>query len=229
MKNVIKVQSLENLPNTRPIIAMDNAGNLFGQNQISMEFVDLGLSVKWAKCNLGAKTETDYGDYYAWGETESKSDYSWTTYIHSKGTNSTLTKYCNNSSKGYNGYTDNLTTLESIDDAANKILGGNWRMPTEAELNELRDTTKVTSTWVTKNGVNGREFTSLINGNTLFLPASGWYNGSTLEGVGSGSCYWTSSLYESNPVNSMRLGNHQNGTNMEYYSRCRGFGVRPVF
>lgn len=175
----------------------------------TMEFVDLGLSVKWAKCNLGAETETDYGDYYAWGEVETKSTYSWDTYTrHTNGTYSSTNKkvfikYCpTNKESTYwagTGLADNKLTLDAVDDAANASLGGNWRMPTREEFFELCDTTKVTSEWVTKNGINGREFTSLINGNTLFIPAAGCYTGSELYNAGESCSAWSSSLYLDNP------------------------------
>lgn len=166
--------------------------------------VDLGLSVKWAKCNLGTETETDYGDYYAWGEVETKNDYSWTTYTrHTNGTYSSsnkkvFIKYIPTSKEstywGGTGSADNKLVLDVVDDIVNVQLGGNYRMPTEAEFNELLDTTKVTNTWTTKNGVNGREFTSLINENTLFIPVAGYYDGSSLKYAGSNGYYWSSSL-----------------------------------
>jgi len=159
-------------------------------------FVDLGLSVKWAKWNLGATSETDYGNYYAWGETNTKQNYSWETYTYCKGTDSTLTKYCNNSAKGYNGYSDNLTILEPIDDVANKTLGGNWRIPTKDEFAELTDTSKITTEIVMKNNIKGVEFTSLINNNKLFIPAAGSMSGSTLYSANEEFSIWTSTLNE---------------------------------
>ena len=107
-------------------------------------WVDLGLpsSIKWASCNVGAEKPEDYGNYYAWGEVLPKEDYSWATYKYANGTywyDPKLTKYCNDASKGDDGFTDNKTTLEPEDDAAYFNWGGSWRMPTYAEWDELLD------------------------------------------------------------------------------------------
>lgn len=104
------------------------------------EYVDLGLpsGLKWAKCNVGAEKETDYGDYFQWGETTPDTDYSWATYKYCNGSSSTMTKYCTHSSYGT---VDNKTTLEPEDDAATQIMGGNWRMPTSTEYQTLYDET----------------------------------------------------------------------------------------
>ncbi len=103
--------------------------------------VDLGLEsgTLWATCNLGAEKPWEYGDYYAWGETETKADYSWETYKYCKGSCYTLTKYCYSANYGNNGFTDTLTTLEPADDAATAVLGAGWAMPTVANWEELGD------------------------------------------------------------------------------------------
>ncbi|MDY4512770.1 MAG: hypothetical protein SPE10_04900, partial [Paludibacteraceae bacterium] len=111
------------------------------------EYVDLGLSVKWATCNVGASKPEEYGNYYAWGETTTKSTYNWSTYKWCNGSKTTLTKY--NTSSSY-GTVDNKTVLELADDAARANWGGAWRMPTDAEWTELRE--NCTWTWITKNG-----------------------------------------------------------------------------
>lgn len=161
-------------------------------------YVDMGLpsGMKWATCNIGATSPEDYGDYFAWGETKPKNTYSWSNYRYSNGGLFTLTKYCNNPANGYNGYTDNLTTLEACDDAATANWGESWRMPTYRELQELVDV--CTSEWVILNGVRGRMFTG-PNGNSIFLPATHWYNfGYEETNYGGeydyGGCYWSSSL-----------------------------------
>ena len=100
------------------------------------EYVNLGLSVKWATCNVGASSPEEYGDYFAWGEVEPKSIYDFSTYKYCNGSETTLTKY--NYSSSY-GTVDNKTTLELSDDAARANWGGSWRMPTDAELTELRE------------------------------------------------------------------------------------------
>ena len=162
------------------------------------DYVDLGLpsGLLWATCNVGAENPEDYGDYFAWGETQPKDTYNWSTYQYCNGSSITMTKYCNNSNYGYNGFTDNLTTLLPEDDAATANWGSDWRMPTKEEWQELYQNT--THTWTTQNGVEGRLFTA-SNGNSLFLPAAGYRNDSSLEGAGSYGYYWSSSLYTSRP------------------------------
>ena len=160
--------------------------------------VDLGLpsGLLWATCNVGADNPEDYGDYFAWGETQPKDTYNWSTYQYCNGSYNTLTKYCNNSSYGYNGFTDNLTTLLPEDDAATANWGSDWRMPTNEEWQELYNNT--THTWTTQNGVNGRLFTA-SNGNSLFLPAAGYRDDSSLNLAGINGGYWSSSLYAGDP------------------------------
>lgn len=133
-------------------------------------YVDLGLSVKWATSHVGADYPEDYGDYFAFGETEPKDDYSWETYKWCEGTDNTLTKYCNRSNYGYNGFTDNDTVLNLEDDAAHVNWGGAWRIPTIEEANELRK--NCTWTNMVMNGVKGSKVTG-PNGNSIFLPSAG--------------------------------------------------------
>jgi len=154
------------------------------------EWVDLGLSVKWATCNVGADSPEDYGDYYAWGETTTKSDYSWETYKWCKGTNKTMTKYCTNSDYGT---VDNRTTLTSSDDVATVKWGSKWRMPTWEEMKELDE--DCTWTWTTQSGVKGMKVTG-PNGNSIFLPAAGYRYGTDLSGRGSYGYYWSATLGE---------------------------------
>ena len=160
------------------------------------DWVDLGLpsGLLWATRNVGADSPEDYGDYFAWGETSPKSVYGWDTYRYCDGDDYLLTKYCNKSSYGYNGYTDTLIILQPGDDAATANYGG--RTPTNEEWQELMDNT--TSQWTTQNGVYGRRFTG-PNGDSLFLPAAGhhWY--SLFDYAGSFGYYWSSSLYTGDP------------------------------
>ena len=157
------------------------------------QYVDLGLpsGLLWATCNIGAEAPEGYGNYYAWGETQPKTTYNWSTYQHCNGSSNTLTKYCNRSSYGYNGFTDNLTTLLPEDDAATANWGEDWRMPTHEEWQELCNNT--TCNWTNLNGVIGRLFTA-ANGNSLFLPVAGNRYGNYLSYLGSVGCYWSSSL-----------------------------------
>ena len=184
--------------------------------------VDLGLSVKWASCNVGATQPWEYGGYYAWGETEEKSDYSLSTYKYCNGTSTSMTKYCTNS---YYGTVDNKTTLEPTDDVATVKWGGAWRMPTKAEKDELRN--NCTWTWTTLNGVNGYRVTG-PNGNSIFLPAAGYRYGTLVLNQGSLGYYWSSLLWSSYSDSAYCL-----GFNISYYdwgSSGRYFGrtVRPV-
>lgn len=153
--------------------------------------VDLGLSVKWATCNLGAESPEQYGDYYAWGEIETKSKYDWTTYKWSNGTFKTLTKYCFHNSRHF-GVVDNKVELDLEDDVAYIKRGERWRMPTKKEFDELvyncsREVSMI-------NGINGFKFTSKINGNSIFLPAAGIYYSECLWNVGEQGAYLSSSL-----------------------------------
>lgn len=154
-------------------------------------YVDLGLpsGTLWATCNVGAENPEDYGDYFAWGETETKSIYGWNTYQYCHGTGDTFIKYCSNSAYGY--FSDTLTILNPKDDAASINWGSGWRMPTKAEWEELYNNTTVI--WTTQNGVIGSLFTA-SNGNSLFLPAAGRCSGSNLGLVGTGGYYWSGSL-----------------------------------
>ena len=195
-------------------------------------YVDLGLpsGTLWATCNIGADTPEDYGYYFAWGETQPKEYYNWTTYQYCKYDDNKLTKYCNNSQYGYNGFTDNLTTLQPEDDAATVNWGTNWRMPTKAQWEELLATT---NTWTTRNGVKGRLFTA--NDTSLFLPAGGYYDcGNTAIGsVGNWGRYGSSSLDTVDTPPStiawgFNFGSSANECKVQFYSRYYGRPVRAV-
>ena len=187
-------------------------------------YVDLGLSVKWATCNVGATTPEGYGDYFAWGETTPKTTYDWSTYKYCNGTNDSMTKYCIYSDYGT---VDNKTTLELSDDAARVNWGGSWRMPTRAEQDELRN--NCTWTWTTQNGVNGYEVTSKKNGNSIFLPAAGYRGSSILIFAGRFGFYWSSSLSTSIGNYAYFLYFDSSGVywNSSVY-RYHGQSVRPV-
>ncbi|MBQ7269820.1 MAG: hypothetical protein IJS62_08230, partial [Bacteroidales bacterium] len=201
---------------------------------VGFPMVDLGLSVKWAQFNVGATTPEGYGDYFAWGETEPKEDYSWETYKWCMGSENTLTKYCDRSDFGYNGFTDSKTVLEPEDDAATVNWGGSWRMPTYDEWNELIATKQNTNykwTWKTINGHNGWEVFYLINGNSIFLPAAGFRYGSNLDHAGSYVVYCSSSLstdyyyYYFAPTVCFNASDVYWSTG---YGRFEGNSVRPV-
>ncbi|MCI7338370.1 MAG: fibrobacter succinogenes major paralogous domain-containing protein [Bacteroidales bacterium] len=187
------------------------------------EWVDLGLSVKWATCNVGATKPEEYGNYYAWGETTTKSSYSYDNYKWSNDGCDTFTKY--NTSSSY-GTVDNKTVLELADDAAHANWGGAWRMPTDAEWTELRE--NCTWTWTIKNGVNGYEVKSEANGNSIFLPAAGYRNYDDLSNAGSYGYYWSSSLGTDYPSNAWGVSFDSGRVRRGYGYRYYGRSVRPV-
>ncbi|MBO6077650.1 MAG: hypothetical protein J6P66_02725 [Bacteroidaceae bacterium] len=195
------------------------------------EAVDLGLSVKWASWNVGANCPWEYGDYYAWGETGIKSTYSITTYKWCNGSFNTQTKY--NNSSNY-GTVDNNTVLDADDDVAHVKWGGSWRMPTLAELDELRN--NCTWKWYDSgntefNGVAGYKVTGNKSGYTdrsIFLPAAGVRNGTSLDNVGSIGLYWSSSLFKGDPMCAWALSSYSGYDNTYNVTRDRGLSVRPV-
>ena len=192
------------------------------------EYVDLGLSVKWATCNVGAYKPEGYGDYFAWGETQPKSTYNWSTYKWCNGSYNTLTKYCTNS--GYGTY-DGKSTLELADDAARANWGGSWRMPTTEEQDELRD--NCTWEWTTQNGVKGYKVTSKKKGytkNSIFLPAAGFRFDSSLSSEGSYGYYWSSSTIDTgSPRSAYYLLFDSGGVSRDsYHDRYDGHSVRSV-
>lgn len=194
--------------------------------------VDLGLSVKWATFNLGAGKPEECGDYFAWGETEPKTDYSWTTYKFElgSGNNGPFSKYVDNSSYGTVDY---KTVLDLDDDAAHAIWGGAWRMPTDDEWTELRE--NCTWTWTDNyngTGVAGDIVTSNKPGysnTSIFFAAAGCRQGSNINGVGSYGAYWSSSLYLASPDISYRLYFNSSRVSRSNYGRHFGFSVRPVY
>ena len=220
----------------------------------SVEFIDLGLSVMWAACNLGAASPEEYGDYYSWGATEplyefgyaqespekhwkagKSGGYTWvntpyqtantTSYLYTK-----WTKYLGSTNSSYRGASakdiDVLKTiLEPDDDAAHVELGGKWRIPTEADFDELL--TYCSSEWTTQNGVNGMKFTSSKNGKSIFLPAAGCRLNTTLYEVGHYGQYWSSSI--DSPTTSCMLYFYTGSYGQQNaYDRCYGQSVRPV-
>lgn len=193
------------------------------------QLVDLGLSVKWASCNVGASYPWEYGDYFAWGETEPKDDYSWSTYKWCKGSKTTLTKYCNNSSYGYNGFTDDKTVLDPEDDAAAVNWGGSWRMPTLDECQELLD--NCTKIWTTLEGVKGWIFISNKEGytnNGIFLPAAGYWGDAGNPTVGTYGDYWSSSIYMDYPGSAYCMYFKSSAEDLIRDYRFCGRSVRPV-
>ena len=157
----------------------------------AVEAVDLGLSLKWANMNVGATADSGFGTYFAWGETKPKNYYSWRTYAWSQGDSNFLLKYT---------ATDSKILLAPTDDAARATWGGEWRMPTAKECEELTDPDKCEWEWTTKDGVNGYKVTGKKTGNSIFLPITGFrfYEGIQFRAIK--GIYWTSSLYPNNPT-----------------------------
>lgn len=189
------------------------------------KYVDLGLSVKWAAWNVGATTSTGYGNYYAWGETATKSSYSWSNYKYCNGSYNTQTKYCYDRNSGYNEFTDSIANLELIDDAAyiHSLWEGDWRMPTEEEWNELL--TNCTWVWTTINSTKGYKVTSKIPGytdNYIFIPASGYKTSSSASSTGTTTTmYWSSTLDTdySDSAYVLDFSTSSKGSSNKYYGR----------
>ena len=192
------------------------------------EYVDLGLpsGTLWSKTNVGAENPEDYGDYFAWGETTPKENYSWSTYQWCNGSYGQMTKYCTQSSYGNNGFTDNKTELDPEDDAATANWGEEWCMPSNDQVQELMN--NCTTMWMTRNGVYGRLFTSNINGETLFIPASGFRDGRSLDNVGSSGSIWSRTLDVYIPDYAYYLSFGSEEVIWYGFDRSRGRNVRPV-
>lgn len=171
------------------------------------EWVDLGLpsGTLWATCNVGANSPDEYGDYFAWGETKPKSEYSWSTYKwmnEGQSSESQINKYT--FADGYmsacwydgNGMFigDGLTELLPEDDAATANWGNGWQMPSLSQCQELNNKSYTITTDTTENDVYGKKITSRSNSNSIFLPAAGYYSEKTLYEAGGFGGYWPRSL-----------------------------------
>lgn len=159
------------------------------------EAVDLGLpsGTRWASFNLGASKPEEYGDYYAWGETRTKSVFGWSTYAWYKKEDGKegLTRYCPDSRYGFEGFQDDKWLLDPEDDAAYVKLGGDWRMPTAGDWDELGRL--CTLEWITLEDVTCAKLTG-PNGNSIILPPGGGsIDGDDFEGVGELGGFWASS------------------------------------
>lgn len=190
-------------------------------------FVDLELpsGLLWADTNIGATVATDYGDYFAWGETATKSDYSWNTYKFGTSMES-LTKY---------NYTDNKTILEAADDAATAAWGDQCRIPTHDDYKELMNNGYCVWSWTTMKASDGSDIagykvTSKKNGNSIFFPATGGRHDDVLENDGENGFFWTSSISTiDGGLYSYALNFGNNGYYFRSsYDRYIGFTVRPV-
>ena len=184
------------------------------------EYVEMGDGLRWATMNVGASAPEAYGDYFAWGETTTKSNYAWSTYFDNpSGDGQTFTKYA----------TDKKTRLDLDDDAARANWGSTWRMPTDAEWTALRNTTNFDWEW--DDARKGYTVTSKVNGyagNSIFLPAAGYRYGTSLDLAGSYGYYWSSSLREDYSDGARRVHFGSGGVGRSSGGRYDGFSVRPV-
>ena len=201
-----------------------------GGNANGHPYVDLGLPshLKWATMNVGAEKETDAGLHFAWGETTgytasqvgTDKQFSWGEYKYMNG-DSNLTKY---------NQSDGKTVLESTDDAASQIMGGDWRMPTSDEFQELLSNTN--KEWFPNyngTGVSGMRFTSKKDTSKyIFIPAAGYCGDGSVDDVGYDGNVWSSSLNTSNPYDAWYLYFYSGNCNMSNYGRCYGRSVRGV-
>ena len=178
----------------------------YGNNN-KHEAVDLGLSVKWATCNVGAESPEEYGDYFAWGETTTKSEY---TYENSK--------TCGKNIGDIAG--------DPEYDAATANWGYGWRLPTKAECEELIE--YCTLEYTTLGDNHGFKLTSKINGNSIFLPAAGYRYGSSLNGAGTDGYYWGSAPSEGGTQGAYVLLFDSGFLDLTMYDRYDGHSVRPV-
>ena len=187
--------------------------------------VDMGTSVKWAAYNLGATKPEEFGGYYVWGETLTKSIYNWNKYTWCNGDYNKLTKYCPADKTDYwdgEGTPDGKTVLDLEDDAARANWGGTWRMPTDEEWTELRE--GCLWEWTTYEGINGYNVYGFGGGKIIFLPAAG----NNYNGKGSHGHYWSSSLSTDSPSYAWFVYFFSSYVGRSNGDRYRGFSVRPV-
>jgi hypothetical protein len=183
------------------------------------EYVDLDLpsGTLWADRNVGAKTETEYGDYFAWGETKHKNEYSWETYKFGRANN--LTKYNDK---------DKLTNIKLTDDPTYVNMGKNWGIPTKKQFTELIDNTthEVVENY-NNSGIDGMLFTAK-NGNTLFLPCAGFINNTSNDAISVDGLYWMSNIDPNDSNNAYYLYFWDTSLYTVVTNRCYGLSVRGV-
>lgn len=191
--------------------------------------IDMGLSVKWASCNLGASTPAGPGQYFAWGEVAPKTIYNWQTYKWSGSSYNTLDKY---NPRVEFGKTDWRKALDISDDAANKMLGGKWRIPTAEEWDELFRNCDICPASLSVKGkmglALGNMFVSKRNGNAIFIPLSGMKYDDRLGDVLKFGFYWSASLDVDNPDRAWSADMDWDVTMMVAIMRYRGYAIRPV-
>jgi len=193
------------------------------------EYVDLGLpsGTLWATCNVGASKPSEYGDYFAWGETSPKKDYGWSNLNYrTSGDSYENVKFSKYVADSKYGTVDNKTLLELSDDAARSNWGGSWRMPTREEWQELEE--RCDWKWTKEDGRCGYKVTGQ-NGKSIFLPAAGWRGGDSQGGAGVYGVYWSSSLHADKSYCAFRCFFHSDGVDPSGWDgRYVGLSVRPV-
>ena len=195
------------------------------------EYVDLDLpsGTLWAKCNIGAEEEHEYGDYFAWGETKTKKTYDWDTYKYSDGNFNELTKYCGSKAFGHNEFTDDITELEPNDDAAHVNMGGKWRIPTEKQWEELLSLKNEFIRNYKNKKIDGMLYTAK-NGNTLFLPAAGYADNTRFYNTNLYARYMANSIDATLSYSCNHFGFADDSSGyIAQKSRCNGNPVRAVF
>ena len=203
----------------------DNVIVTGGEEVITYEYVDLGLSVKWATMNVGAKTEEDYGHYYMWGSItpNTPDECNWANTPFNNGATSYDTTY-------FNSVKDTVIpnkVLAKEYDVAAQIMGGDWRMPTKDECQELYKNT--TQSWVTIKGVNGKKFTSKTDTTKyIFIPAAGYYYNGSVSKVGNNGYIWSSSLYISSIAFYLDSVYSEDPFVEDFNHRCDGFSARGI-
>ena len=235
MKQLVKTADPTSLPtvNYDRVIYNSETDNVIikGANDNGHPYVDLGLpsGLKWAKYNVGATSETENGLFFQWGETTTDTDYTWATYKYCNGSETTLTKY--NTSIDFGENLDGMSTLRPEDDAARANMGGDWRMPTKAEFQEL--ITHTNNEWIDDfdgNGMKGYKFTSKKDtSNYIFIRASNLYDDISTYIQDTSYRVWSSSLNTSRPSKAWTLDFNSRFISAERdYERYDGFVVRGV-
>ena len=187
-------------------------------------YVDIGVSVLWATCNIDATHPLMPGSYFAWGETSPKESYTWDNYTYCKGKN-LLTKYNFKRESGNDEMVDSLYTLEAADDAAVQNWGGGWRMPTVKEIDELRN--QCEWEWVNDESANYYKVTG-PNGKSIMLPACGYINDRKRVMYMENGCVWSSSISTSVPTHGYELTQYATGFWIGSADRFYGEPIRPV-
>ena len=186
----------------------------FSSAQSKHQYVDLGLSVKWATCNIGADKPEEHGEYFSWGETENKRINNWETYRFTEGDKNEISKYCSNSQYGWHELADSLSALEPDDDVAHKKWGGNWRIPTKAEIKEL-----IENCTGKKPGYTDR---------SIFIPVTGTYNDGKIFNPHKQGSYWSRDCGTLYPADAYTLELSVREASVGMESRCQSLAVRPV-